>query len=100
MVRQERRDPHLLIVVDQFEELFGFRRFEAEAASKGARVASRDEAATFVRLLLRACAEPESRIAVVITMRSDFIGDCDAFLDLPEMVSRCQFLVPRLDRDQ
>jgi len=33
-------------------------------------------------------------------MRSDFIGDCDAFLDLPELVSRSQFLVPRLNRSQ
>ena len=33
-------------------------------------------------------------------MRSDFIGDCDAFLDLPEEVSRCQFLVPRLNSGQ
>ncbi len=33
-------------------------------------------------------------------MRSDFIGNCDAFLGLPEAVSRSQFLVPRLDRKQ
>ena len=33
-------------------------------------------------------------------MRSDFIGDCEAFLGLPEAVSRSQFLVPRLDRSQ
>jgi conflict system STAND superfamily ATPase len=33
-------------------------------------------------------------------MRSDFIGDCEAFLGLPEAVSRSQFLVPRLDRIQ
>ena len=33
-------------------------------------------------------------------MRSDFIGDCEAFLGLPQVVSRSQFLVPRLDRGQ
>lgn len=90
----------VLIVVDQFEELFTFRRAEAEPGSEAARFAPRDEAATFVRLLLRACAEPEGRIAVIITMRSDFIGDCDAFLELPELISQCQFLVPRLNRSQ
>jgi WD40 repeat protein len=90
----------VLIVVDQFEELFSFRRNEGESGAGAGRFASRDDSATFVRLLLRACAEPSGRIAVIITMRSDFIGDCDAFLDLPELVSRSQFLVPRLNRGQ
>lgn len=97
---EESSGPRVLIVVDQFEELFSFRRVEAETASATERFATRDEAATFVRLLLCACAEPGGRIAVIITMRSDFIGDCDAFLELPELVSRCQFLVPRLNRSQ
>jgi hypothetical protein len=87
---------HVMIVVDQFEELFAFRRSGAEAD----RVATRDEAAGFVRLLLRSCAEPEAPIRVVVTMRSDFIGDSEAFLGLPEAISRSQFLVPRLDRAQ
>jgi len=97
---EEADGSNVLIVVDQFEELFTFRRVEAETGTKAARFAPRDEAATFVRLLLHACAEPGGRIAVIITMRSDFIGDCDAFLELPELVSKCQFLVPRLDRSQ
>jgi len=33
-------------------------------------------------------------------MRSDFIGNCEAFLGWPEAVSGSQFLVPRLDREQ
>lgn len=97
---EELSGPRMLIVVDQFEELFSFRRVEAETGLTTERFATRDEAATFVRLLLCACAEPAGRIAVIITMRSDFIGDCDAFLELPELVSRCQFLVPRLNRSQ
>lgn len=97
---EELSGPRMLIVVDQFEELFSFRRVEAETISNTERFATRDEAATFVRLLLCACAAPGGRIAVIITMRSDFIGDCDAFLELPELVSRCQFLVPRLNRSQ
>lgn len=86
----------VLVVVDQFEELFAFRRPNAAREE----IASRDEAAAFVRLLLRAAADPGGRIRVIVTMRSDFIGDCEAFLGLPEKVSACQFLVPRLDRSQ
>jgi energy-coupling factor transporter ATP-binding protein EcfA2 len=86
---------NVLLVIDQFEELFAFRR---TPSSTGA--ASRDEAAAFVSMLLRSCANPTGRLWIVLTMRSDFIGDCEAFLGLPELISRTQFLVPRLDRAQ
>ena len=33
-------------------------------------------------------------------MRSDFLGDCAVFLDLPETINESQFLAPRLTRDQ
>ena len=39
-------------------------------------------------------------IHVVVTMRSDFIGDCARFHGLPEAVSRSQFLVPDMTRVQ
>lgn len=86
----------VIIVVDQFEELFAFRRVGANRDT----VASRDEAAGFVRMLLRSASDLADRIWVVLTMRSDFIGDCEAFLGLPEQISGSQFLVPRLDRVQ
>jgi hypothetical protein len=86
----------ILLVIDQFEELFYFLQ------SNGGRdkVASRDDGASFVRMLLRSCSEPNGRMLAVLTMRSDFIGNCEAFLGLPEAVSNSQFLVPRLDRHQ
>ena len=37
---------------------------------------------------------------VVITMRSDFLGDCARFRDLPEAISDSQYLIPRLTRDE
>ena len=97
---EESRGPRVLILVDQFEEIFSFRRIKIGQSVGSSQFASRDEAATFVRLLLCACDDPDGRISVVITMRSDFIGDCEAFLGLPERISRSQFLVPRLDRGQ
>ena len=86
----------VMVVVDQFEELFAFRR----AGVNRDDVASRDEAAAFVGCCCAPPADPAGRIWVVLTMRSDFIGDCEAFLGLPEQISRSQFLVPRLDRGQ
>lgn len=86
----EERQANLLLLVDQFEELFRF----------ASRIDDREEAADFVNILLRLSRRPGSGIYVVLTMRSDFIGDCDRFQGLPEAMNRSQYLVPRLTRKQ
>ncbi|HWS55305.1 MAG TPA: tetratricopeptide repeat protein [Pyrinomonadaceae bacterium] len=93
--RQARLGPreNLLVVVDQFEELFRYR--EARGAS-----ASADDAAAFAKLLLEASARREAPVYVVITMRSDFLGDCAQFWGLPEAINDGQYLIPRLTRDE
>ncbi len=95
-VVQQARMPsydNLLVVVDQFEELF---RFKQSALNKD----SGDEAAAFVKLLLEATRQKVVPIYVVITMRSDFLGDCAQFRDLPEALNDSQYLVPRMTREQ
>jgi hypothetical protein len=78
---------NLHIVVDQFEELFRYRR-EGDANLTDA----------FVSLLLEA--HGHRHVFVTLTMRSDFIGDCSRFLGLPEAINRGLFLTPRLNRDE
>jgi len=82
---------NLLLVVDQFEELFRFQRDFEERSH---------EAAEFVRLLLAASGEYEARLYVVITMRSDYLGECARFPGLAEALNGSQYLTPRLNRDQ
>jgi len=95
VTRQARMEPResLLVVVDQFEEIF---RFKAQAKS----LAAEDEAAAFVKLLLSAIEQRDVPIFVVLTMRSDFLGDCAQFRDLPETLNDSQYLIPRLTRQQ
>jgi WD40 repeat protein/energy-coupling factor transporter ATP-binding protein EcfA2 len=83
----------ILVVVDQFEEIFRYQR-DAETDEKRAR------AALFVQLLLEATRDPECRISIVLTMRSEFLGDCALFYGLAEQVNRGTFLLPRMTRDQ
>lgn len=91
----------LCILIDQFEELF---RFEKEA--------SREEAELFVDLLVRndvqAAADGSETIKadgerapvhVIVTMRSEFLGECARFDGLAEAINRTQYLVPRMDRN-
>ncbi len=84
---------NLLIVVDQFEEIFRFKR---NFHIKG----SGEEAAAFVRLLLAATRQDVQPVYVVLTMRSDFIGSCSEFPTLAEAINVSQYLVPRLNRDE
>ncbi len=88
--------PNLLVIVDQFEELFRYRNLQA--TSDGAQ-GSEEKAVAFVNLLLEAAASPHA-IYVAITMRSDFLGDCAQFPGLPEAINRSQYLVPRMSRDE
>ena len=94
VARQGRLGEHekLLIVVDQFEELFRFRAAQQNTNA--------DEASAFVKLLLEAALQRELSIYVVLTMRSDFLGDCAQFQGLPEAINDGQYLIPRMTRDE
>ncbi|NIP94098.1 MAG: hypothetical protein GWO24_11855, partial [Akkermansiaceae bacterium] len=82
---------NLLVVVDQFEEIFRFRRSGTEHM---------EEAGAFIKLLLRAAQQTEVPIYVALTMRSDYLGDCSEFPGLAEAVNDGEYLIPRLNRDQ
>ena len=92
---------NLLVVVDQFEELFRFAREARKAKDER----FDNDVAAFVKLLLEAIkpnesGQREANIYVALTMRSDFLGDCSQFWDLPEAINESQYLIPRLTRDQ
>ena len=93
-VRQSRirgRD-NVLVLVDQFEELF---RFKQSGSGSG-----HDEAVAFVKLLIEASRCPDLPLYVAFTMRSDFLGNCMEFAELPEVVNEGLYLVPRMIRDE
>ncbi|HEV8487546.1 MAG TPA: hypothetical protein VGV87_28630 [Blastocatellia bacterium] len=80
---------NLFILVDQFEEIFRFRD-----------LGNIDRADAFVSLLLASAQQREVPVYIVITMRSDFLGDCALFAGLPEAINDGQYLTPRLTREQ
>ncbi|MGB0550023.1 MAG: hypothetical protein ACPGR8_12910, partial [Limisphaerales bacterium] len=86
-----KKEDNLLIVVDQFEEIFRFRSSSGKHA---------EEAANFISLLLEATQQTSKSIFVTITMRSDFLGDCSQFRGLAEAVNEGEYLIPRLNRNQ
>jgi len=82
---------NLLILVDQFEEIFRFRQQSKIAF---------EMAFTFVQLLLDSAAQVEVPIYTVLTMRADFLGMCTAFQGLPEVINNGQYLIPRMTKAQ
>ena len=99
---------NLLLVIDQFEELFRYRTLAAadpQATATANAQAQADgrtaqDSVALVNLLLEAVAAPGARVYGVLTMRSDFLGDCTQFMGLAEAINAGQYLVPRLSRDE
>lgn len=86
---------NLLLMVDQFEELF--RHYQQ---------GEENETEKFINLLLKS-SKPDTtaydkfnQVYVVITMRSDFINDCAQFYDLSEAINKGVFVTPYLTREQ
>ena len=88
-----KQNVNFFLLVDQFEELFRFAMGQKNIARK-------DEAIDFVNIVLDLSQQKDVPFYVVLTMRSDFIGDCDQFYGLPEAMNKSQYLVPRLNRIQ
>jgi HEAT repeat protein len=98
---------NLLLLIDQFEETFHFRGAEEEAPTpqpsrqqRLLRAQRHAEADDFVDLVLGLRAETHLAVYTVLTMRTDFLGDCDLFYGLPEAMNESRYLVPRLSRQQ
>ena len=72
-----RTNSRLLLVVDQFEELFTLCRSEEQRAA-------------FIDNLLTAAREPGGSTVVIITLRADFYAHCAGYLTLREALANQQ----------
>lgn len=82
----------VLILVDQFEELFRY-------SISGTGAIPDIDAVTFVNLLENAVVQRSAEIYSIITMRSDFIGECAHFQGLTQLINSSNYLVPHMNRD-
>ncbi len=78
---------HLLLVIDQFEELFTLCRSEEERSA-------------FINNLLIGASEENGQVVVVITLRADFYAHCAGYLQLREALAQNQeFIGAMNDRE-
>ena len=83
---------NVLILIDQFEELF---RYQYSSNDKSAM----NQSEHFINLLVNTVRQSELPIYVVVTMRSDFIGDCSPYQEFTKLINYSHYLIPRMTRD-
>lgn len=90
---QRGQSENAFFLVDQFEEIFGYREMAQSSEAL-------NEAQLYVNLLLTAIQQDTVSTYVALTMRSDFIGECSIFTGLTEQINSSNYLVPQMTREQ
>lgn len=88
----KKENENILLLVDQFEELFRFRRIKDS-------VEATNEVLAYIKMLIEVLNQKNNPIYVVITMRSDFIGECAQFQELTQLINDSHYLIPQMTRD-
>jgi WD40 repeat protein len=81
---------NLLLVIDQFEELFRYQENSNE---------HHDDTNAFIKLLVNILNQKQLPVYIVLTMRSDFIGNCSDFQELTTLINKSNYLVPQMTRE-
>lgn len=82
-----RNGSRLLLVVDQFEELFALCRSEEERAS-------------FIGNLLASTSEVDGPVILVITLRADFYAYCANYVELREALAQNQEYIGAMNNEE
>lgn len=94
VINQYGVDPkeNVLLLIDQFEELFRyqFSSHDADAVN---------QVDHFINMIVNTVRQTELPVYVVVTMRSDFIGECSPYQDLTRLINDSHYLIPRMTRD-
>jgi len=83
---------NLLIYLDQFEEIFRFRKLGT--------LYHLNESLAYVNLILEAVNQTDLPIYIASSMRSDFLGDCEQFPELTNKINDSHYLIPQMTRQQ
>ena len=85
-------DEKVLVVVDQFEELFRYSTLLKKDSSL-------PPASKFVDFIVDAVTQSAVNIFTIVTMRSDFIGECAHYQGLTQLINNSNYLVPHMGRE-
>jgi Anaphase-promoting complex subunit 4 WD40 domain/WD domain, G-beta repeat len=82
-----KHDDNILLVIDQFEEIFRY-------FTPGKSEISNTTAIKFAEFLINSIIKPDVNVFIILTMRSEFIGEFSHYKGLAKLVNNSNYLVP------
>lgn len=82
---------HFCIYIDQFEEIFHDKK---EASQK-----EQNEQKQFINALLNLISDA-GRLDIIISLRTDFLGDCSKYPNLAKKINTGHYLIPEMTADE
>jgi WD40 repeat protein len=83
---------YFLIIFDQFEELFRYKRSQKD-------IITYNISDTYVKLITEALNNKNFPLYVIISLRSEYIGECSQFNNLTELINQSNYLVPQMTKE-
>jgi WD40 repeat protein len=80
-------DDNVLLVIDQFEELFRY-------ISPGKSEISRTNTVKFIDFLINSIINPDVNVFIIVTMRSEYLGECSHYKHFTRLINNSNYLVP------
>ena len=88
---QAKNRKKLLFYIDQFEEIFRFYEENEEEDT---------DIVAFIELINKIITDDTTSISFILTIRSDFVGDCSRFPEFTKALNNSQFLIPQMTRQE
>ena len=82
----------IVIVIDQFEELFRFSPAATDAVPC-------DDVSDFIDLIVNAVQKPDQGLYIILTVRSEYVSECARFNSLTNLMNGSSYLLPQIPTD-
>jgi WD40 repeat protein/energy-coupling factor transporter ATP-binding protein EcfA2 len=82
----------VVIVVDQFEEIFRF-----SPVTTGGTLG--DNATDFIDMIVNAVQMPDQGLSIILTLRSEYVSECSRFHSLTNLMNSSSYLLPQIAHD-
>ncbi|MCC5920668.1 MAG: hypothetical protein JJU23_08305 [Cyclobacteriaceae bacterium] len=83
---------NVLLYLDQFEEIFRYQ--DSKDFSQ------RNLIQSYINKILYVIQDRSCPVYIALSMRSDFLGDCERYPALTNKINESHYLIPQMDRDQ
>ncbi len=90
----------LILLVDQFEEIYGYEPKGQDQETQEKRKVFIEEREAFLSNLLHAAGERNGQVSVILTLRSDFLGETQKHSKLNQAIAKQGVIVPAMSKDE